>query len=214
MSDGKFEGEVILEGFEILPKYRRKGYGIEAIKQLFLQEQPKIDLIRGQGIRGAKAFWDSIGMYSAKGEPRLWIKREDFLKKYALHQPQATGGIGRQAVGEVPRGSGIVEPSDKAFQREPSLPVASRIEPSGATILTSKLPGVVKSTNQILSSNRINFLKSFSITNPSKAILANYRKEVESQGQAFLSAQPAKDWWESATPQEYQFCLHEKGLYR
>lgn len=23
---------------------------------------------------------------------------------------------------------------------------------------------------------------------------------------------PAKDWYEKATPQEYQFCLHDKGL--
>lgn len=23
---------------------------------------------------------------------------------------------------------------------------------------------------------------------------------------------PAKSWWESASPQEYQFCLHNKGL--
>jgi hypothetical protein len=26
------------------------------------------------------------------------------------------------------------------------------------------------------------------------------------------SAQPARDWWEEATPVEYQFCLHNHGL--
>jgi hypothetical protein len=25
-------------------------------------------------------------------------------------------------------------------------------------------------------------------------------------------AQPAKDWWEKATKNEYDFCIHEKGL--
>ena len=26
------------------------------------------------------------------------------------------------------------------------------------------------------------------------------------------SAQPANDWWREASSQEYQFCLHDKGL--
>ena len=26
------------------------------------------------------------------------------------------------------------------------------------------------------------------------------------------AAQPAKDWWRAASSQEYQFCLHDKGL--
>lgn len=28
----------------------------------------------------------------------------------------------------------------------------------------------------------------------------------------FRPAQPAKDWWKPASPQEYSFCLHDKGL--
>jgi hypothetical protein len=27
-----------------------------------------------------------------------------------------------------------------------------------------------------------------------------------------IPAQPAKDWWEKASPKEYNFCIHEKGL--
>ncbi len=28
----------------------------------------------------------------------------------------------------------------------------------------------------------------------------------------YRPAQPAKDWWKPASPQEYSFCLHDKGL--
>lgn len=47
-------------------------------------------------------------------------------------------------------------------------------------------------------------------------------QECEAQGIRFCfefhdnwdskPAIPAKDWWEPATPQEYSFCLHDKGL--
>jgi len=35
---------------------------------------------------------------------------------------------------------------------------------------------------------------------------------LKKQDQPAKPAQPAKDWWEKATKEEYNFCLHDKGL--
>ncbi|KKU47276.1 MAG: hypothetical protein UX68_C0041G0005 [Parcubacteria group bacterium GW2011_GWA2_46_9] len=39
-----------------------------------------------------------------------------------------------------------------------------------------------------------------------------YRLDHSSSGRPEIKAEPAKDWWESASPSEYSSCLHSKGL--
>lgn len=51
-----------------------------------------------------------------------------------------------------------------------------------------------------------------SIFNEDKSTCESKNRQIIEEYKTVRPEIPAKDWWEPATPKQYEFCLHDKGL--